>query len=162
LEKTKIIVFRNGGILKSNEKWYYKNIKIDVVSWYKYLGLMVTSRLIWTKAQYTLAAQSLKAINIIRSLSKACGELDASLAFELFDKMVKPIITYEADIWGFKVNKVIADVQVKFCRMILAGTSLLSKNCIAVFAMQVHNCIAFHQTCIAVFFAMQNFCIAVF
>ena len=39
LGKTKIIVFRNGGFLKDIEKWFYKGDSIEVVSFYKYLGM---------------------------------------------------------------------------------------------------------------------------
>ena len=39
LDKTKIVVFRNGGILKQSEVWYYNNEKIAKVSFYKCLGI---------------------------------------------------------------------------------------------------------------------------
>ena len=40
LTKTKIIVFRNGGIVKDAERWFYNGNEIEVVSLYKYLGLL--------------------------------------------------------------------------------------------------------------------------
>ena len=42
LLKTKIIVFRKGGILKQMEKWYYNGQLIDIVPFYKYLGVYFT------------------------------------------------------------------------------------------------------------------------
>ena len=39
LLKTKIIVFRNGGVLKQAEEWFYIREVVDVVSFYKYLGI---------------------------------------------------------------------------------------------------------------------------
>ena len=39
LDKTKIIVFRNGGPLRAVEKWYFNGVQVDVVSFYKYLGV---------------------------------------------------------------------------------------------------------------------------
>ena len=39
LNTTKIIVFRNGGIVRNNEIWYFNNNQIEVVTYYKYLGL---------------------------------------------------------------------------------------------------------------------------
>ena len=45
LLKTKIIVLRNGGILKQMEKWYYKGEIIDTVPFYKYLGVYFTPKL---------------------------------------------------------------------------------------------------------------------
>lgn len=39
LNKTKIIVFRNGGIVEQVEKWYFQGSEIDIVTLYKYLGV---------------------------------------------------------------------------------------------------------------------------
>ena len=43
MSKTEIMVFRRGGIVKVNEKWYYQNKKLYIVSEYKYLGMYFTS-----------------------------------------------------------------------------------------------------------------------
>ena len=67
LGKTKIIVFRNGGFLKDIEKWFYKGDPIEVVSFYKYLGMYFTPKLVWSKTKDMLSKQALKAIiNIYR------------------------------------------------------------------------------------------------
>ena len=39
LNKTNIIVFRNGGPLRAVEKWYFNGVQVDLVSFYKYLGV---------------------------------------------------------------------------------------------------------------------------
>ena len=62
LLKTKIIVFRNGGILKQMEKWYYKGEIIDTVPFYKYLGVYFTPKLVWSKTKEVLAHQASKAV----------------------------------------------------------------------------------------------------
>ena len=41
LGKTKIIVFRNGGYLRFYERWTYRNKPVEVVSFYKYMGLFL-------------------------------------------------------------------------------------------------------------------------
>ena len=40
LDKTEINVFRNGGPLRLNEKWYFRNKQVSVTSCYKYMGLL--------------------------------------------------------------------------------------------------------------------------
>ena len=45
LNKTKMMVFRNGGYLKSIEKWNYGESKIEVTTYYAYLGMIFSSRL---------------------------------------------------------------------------------------------------------------------
>jgi hypothetical protein len=37
--KTEFIVFRNGGPLRSYEKWLYNGSSVNVTSMYKYMGL---------------------------------------------------------------------------------------------------------------------------
>lgn len=62
LKKTKDIVFRNGGHLKSYEKWTYCGENIEAVTFYRYLWLMFTPKLIWSQTQTCLAVQSTKAL----------------------------------------------------------------------------------------------------
>ena len=37
IDKTNVIVFRNGVYLRKYEKWFYGNIQLNVVTYYKYL-----------------------------------------------------------------------------------------------------------------------------
>ena len=60
-DKTKIIVFRNGGPLRMTEKWVFDGKNIEVVSFYKYLGIFFTPKLVWTKTLESQALQGLKA-----------------------------------------------------------------------------------------------------
>lgn len=55
IAKTSVVEFQNGGYLRECEKWAYDNIPLRVVSYYKYLGLVVASRLSWYVCQKTLA-----------------------------------------------------------------------------------------------------------
>ena len=66
MDKSKIIVLKNGGNLSKNEKGYFKDELIKVVSYYKYLGVFFSSRLKWTMCCKTLRIQSEKAINMIK------------------------------------------------------------------------------------------------
>lgn len=61
LDKSCIVVFRNGGYLRKTEKWIYDGINMKVVFHYKYLGIIISSRLILSKACETLALQAKKA-----------------------------------------------------------------------------------------------------
>jgi hypothetical protein len=45
LDKSKIVVFRNGGRPGKNEKWWYHGKRVEVVNEYKYLGVTLTSSL---------------------------------------------------------------------------------------------------------------------
>ena len=123
INKTKVVVFRNGGIVKGNEKFFFKGQELNIVSFYKYLGVIISSRLTWTLAQNTLAPHSLKSIGFIKGVARVCGGLEPDMQFELFNKMVRPMLTYGAEIWGFDVKRVIEDVEVKYCKWILCVPS---------------------------------------
>ena len=45
--------------------------------------------------------------------------LSIKCLLSLFDKMVKPILLYGCEIWGFGNNDVLEKVHLKFCKMIL-------------------------------------------
>ena len=113
------MVFRNGGVLRKNEKWWFKNEKIDVVSYYKYLGVSFSSRLSWSTTTRNLAAQALKVVALIKLYNKKCSGLDIKTSFFLFDRMVAPILYYGAEIWGIQYINSIEKVHTRFCKYIL-------------------------------------------
>lgn len=39
MNKLNIVVLKNGGKISTNEEWYFKNIILKVVSYYKYLRI---------------------------------------------------------------------------------------------------------------------------
>ena len=65
IDKTKILVFRNKGIVKRNEKCFLDNKQIDVVTLYKYLGLYFSPKSSWGKKHDMLSFQATKAITYI-------------------------------------------------------------------------------------------------
>ena len=100
--KTKIVVFRRGCKLKRSEKWYFNGKKMDVVSSYKYLGIIFSTKLKWTLAKKTLAAQARKAIGLIFKYHYQSGYLPVGVAKILFDKMITPILLYGCEVWGWE------------------------------------------------------------
>ena len=116
LLKTKIIVFRNGGIVKEIEHWFYQGEHIDIVSAYKYLGIYFTPKLIWTKTKEVLAYQANKAVNRIFLFQRQFGFFTPKDIFKLFDAIVSPILCYGSEVWGYEYSTPIEKVHVKFCK----------------------------------------------
>ena len=58
--KTKVIVFRKGGLLPRNLKFYYDDTELEIVSSFSYLGIVFTSGGSFSTAQQTLAGQAQK------------------------------------------------------------------------------------------------------
>ena len=45
-EKSKVMVFRKGGFLGKNEKWFLEGNEVEVVNSYTYLGYTFTTKLL--------------------------------------------------------------------------------------------------------------------
>ena len=116
MSKTKCMVYRNGGIVKKYEHLYYNGIKLDNVPYYKYLGVTMSTRLSWSPAQSTLAAQAKKALLVISEVNNKC-DYSFKTACEIFDKCILPILTYGSEVWGPYANELIECVHNKFCKL---------------------------------------------
>jgi hypothetical protein len=122
LDKTKIIVFRRGGYLKRQERWFFQGKQVECVSYYKYLGLLYSAFLGWGKARENLAQQAEKAMNILLSFIRKYDTTTAQ-AFYLFDHSVSPILCYGAEVWGYEQCESIERVHYKCCKNVLKVSS---------------------------------------
>ena len=111
MEKTGIIVFRKGGYLSTNEKWFYGGERVAVVNTYKYLGIYFSTRLSFGFSCQDLIARAKKAvISILQSMYKfQYNSVDVFL--KLFDAQVQPIVQYGAEIWGIDKGREIEKLQ---------------------------------------------------
>jgi hypothetical protein len=46
-------------------------------------------------------------------------KLSVKIQLDLFDKMIKPILLYGCEVWGFGKNEVLERVHLKFCKILL-------------------------------------------
>ena len=94
IEKTNIIVFRRGGCLKRNEKWYYLGEQIDTVNTFKYLGVTFNSSGSWLKTQEYLSIQAKKALFGFKNIANKFGRLPPDVMCKIFDSKIAPILLY--------------------------------------------------------------------
>ena len=116
--KTKIVVFRKGGILSRNECWTYAGEDIEILNSFNYLGIVLTSGGAFVKATKTLAGKALKAMNSLLSITKPM-KIPVKIMFNLFDSFVVSILNYGCEIWGFSNAENIERVHRKFCKWYL-------------------------------------------
>ena len=83
------------------------------------MGLLFTPKLSWTCAKIKLASQAQKVILNIQNSEHIYGYLLHKESFKLFDAMVKSILCYASQIWGYEYCEIIESVQINFCRRIL-------------------------------------------
>ena len=127
MAKTKLMVFRNGGHLRDNEKVYFNGDLLESVNGYKYIGLMMSPNLHWNIAIQTLRKQAEKAVLDIKLLGNKCGTLPKNIAVQIYDSIVLSILCYGSEIWGTKMWSEIEIVHNKFCKYVL-GLSPRSVN----------------------------------
>jgi hypothetical protein len=45
-------------------------------------------------------------------------KLSVKIQLDLFDKMIKPVLLYGCEVWGFGKNEVVERVHLKFCKIL--------------------------------------------
>ena len=104
LDKSNIVVFRNGGHIAAGEKWMYNNNEVEVVNMYKYLGIYLSTRLTFSHALNDMADRAKKGAVAIFRLLWSLGERSPSVFFKLFDTQIQPMLTYGAEVWGLDAD----------------------------------------------------------
>ncbi|MCW4345840.1 MAG: reverse transcriptase family protein [Candidatus Thiodiazotropha endolucinida] len=127
VSKTKVMVFRKGGMLPRHLIFYYEGEPLEIVSKFKYLGIVFTTGGSFAEAQTTLAGQAQKAIFKMNQYIYKFTFLTPRHRLELFDKLVTPILNYGCQVWGFSQANAIERVHLQFCKRLL-GVKKTTQN----------------------------------
>ena len=127
VDKTKIMVFRKGGVLPRNLKFYYNGQQLEIVNKFRYLGVVFTAGGSFSECQNTLAGQAQKAIFQLNKYLYKFTFLSPRHKLELFDKLILPILNYGGEEWGFSQANVIERVHLQFCKRLL-GVKKTTQN----------------------------------
>ena len=117
--KTKILVFRKGGILPRNIAFTYYGVPLEIVKSFKYLGIVFTVCGSFSEAHNTLAGQAQKAIFKLNKYLYKFTFISPRHKFELYDKLITPILNYGSEVWGFAKTNAIERVHMQFCKKVL-------------------------------------------
>lgn len=101
LEKTKIMVFKNGGKLARREKWHLRGERIEVVKEYKYLGINVTSTLNWKRHIEVKYRQAVSVLNTTWKNFMLNKNVMHSTKYHIFQSVIRSIVCYAAQVWGY-------------------------------------------------------------
>ena len=118
LAKTKAMVFRRGGVIKQNEHFYFNGQIIENVRHYKYLGVLLSTRLSFSPCQKQLVHQARRALLSLSHVNFQC-DYSLKIAEILFDKCVLPIVTYGSEIWGNDVIGCVEELQMTYFKNLL-------------------------------------------
>ena len=126
IDKTKVMVFRKGGILPRNLSFTFQGNMIEIVDKFVYLGISFSTGS-FTETHKTLSGQALKAIFKLKQYLYKFTDISPKHTFELFDKLITPILTYGGEIWRFSKPVQQERVHLQFCKKLL-GVKRSSQN----------------------------------
>ena len=115
-KKTKIMIFRKGGRLPGYLHFYFNETELEIVSSFKYLGVVFTSGGSFNETDKLLSGQSLKAIFKLNQYINKFAGLSPEHILDLFDKLISPILNYAGEVWGFNKGLQVELFHLSFCK----------------------------------------------
>ena len=105
---------------KPNYEYPFKlnNQLLEHVSSFKYLGITFNFNGKFNRSIKELKDQGRRAMFSLLQKSRHL-ELDISVQIELFNSLVRPILTYGCEIWGYACIEIIESLQLEFLKYIL-------------------------------------------
>ena len=117
ISKTKILILTSGRSAQ-NLHFTYKGKEIRIVTEYKYLGIYLAKSCSYLSCKKHIAEQANHAMfSLLRKIRVL--NLPIEMQIDLFDKLIKPILLYGCEIWGFGNLDIIERVQLNFLKLIL-------------------------------------------
>ena len=124
VQKTKIMVFRNGGVIRDNESWIYQNEHIEIVNQFSYLGMIFNYNGKFNTTQKHVADQGRKALFAINSALKQCN-FNVETKCAVFDTYINSILSYGSEVWGFHKAPDVEKIHLTYLKKILG----VKKSC---------------------------------
>ncbi|XP_043227986.1 uncharacterized protein LOC122384520 [Amphibalanus amphitrite] len=126
--KTKVVIFSRGRVKKAHT-FCFGNEPLEVVREYTYLGTVFSSNGSMKAAVLKQVAQANRALFKLCSIISSLN-LRIDTCWELFDKMVVPVLLYGCEVWGLSHIQYIENFHKKFMKHLLK-ISKYSANCMA-------------------------------
>lgn len=117
--KTEVMVFRRGGKLGAHEQWFYAGEKLRVSSEFRFLGVVFSTKGGWSKHIASATGKASKVVHLLRGFCGKMSSLQMKTLLGVFYTMVKPVVTYGAEVWGYAPSKQLNKPLAKFCKIIL-------------------------------------------
>ena len=129
IDKTKILVFKNGKKLTGHVNWTYDGKNIEVVDQFNYLGMLFNYNGKFTQTQRHVAEQGRKALFAISSTLKNFN-CNLETKCTIFDTYVSSILNYGCEIWGFHKAPDIEKLHLSFLKRTLGVKKSTCNNLI--------------------------------
>ena len=109
--KSKVVIFCKNKRAFTNLKFYIYNKQIDIVTEIKYLKLLFSYTGNLKTATNYLYKKALKAYLRFYDIMQYNGDFTTNIYMKIFDMIVKPILTYNSEIWIFDFFKKIKNIN---------------------------------------------------
>jgi hypothetical protein len=120
-------VFRTRKTPLTNANFKCGDLELDIVSEYKYLGLMLNEHLNWDLTVKTLAASANRALGVLIAKSKQFGGFPFDVFTSAYNAMVRPILEYGCEIWGFTQRLTLCSIEHADFSLVLEDIHLMQQ-----------------------------------
>ena len=117
--KTNIVHFRPKRKPRTQHEFFLSGFKVEVVTSYKYLGIIMDEHLTFNQCIETLSSSAGRALSGIISKRKFVKDLGFKTYTQLFNSGVVPILEYGSGVWGGNPAKPCQVIQNKALRYFL-------------------------------------------
>ena len=104
---------------------------MTVVNKYKYLGVIMSTRLCFGHSLQEMAGRAKRGVINIFRLLWSLGEQSSSVFFKLFDAQIQPMISYGAEVWGLLANTDVIEKVHVFALKRFLNVSIRTPNAMA-------------------------------
>jgi hypothetical protein len=119
VEKSKMMVFRKGGGRRKINEWRWEKDKIEEVKEFKYLGYVLNERNTAAAHVRELVKKANKIIGAVWGIGERKFGHDFRRRIMMFDSLVKSVMMYGAEIWGWREQEGLEGVQGKYLKWVL-------------------------------------------
>ncbi|KAH0816956.1 hypothetical protein GEV33_005835 [Tenebrio molitor] len=119
VEKSKMMVFRKGGGRRKINEWRWEKDKIEEVKEFKYLGYVMNERNTAAAHVRELVKKANKIIGAVWGIGMRKFGHDFRRRIMMFDSLVKSVMMYGAEIWGWREQEGLEGVQGKYLKWVL-------------------------------------------
>ncbi|XP_075163988.1 uncharacterized protein LOC142236632 [Haematobia irritans] len=117
--KSKIMIFRKGGRVSQNNTWIYQGERLEIVPDYKYLGVILTPQMKFSKHIQARNNQAKSAIKCTWNNFLRKDDISLEQKWNLYTAACRSVQTYGAQIWGYGNFEQVDQLQRFFLKLVL-------------------------------------------
>jgi hypothetical protein len=106
------------GRLPDNVQFLFRGQQLDIVNDFNYLGVGLSRTGNVKNEKQGDAEKATRALYEVLTLGRL-HNLSIKCQLDFFDKMVKPVLLYDCEIWGMSNNDILERVHLQFCKLLL-------------------------------------------